>query len=141
MGTRYGMGHILAARSTIASSRFHPPPPLWFSGFVMTRSLLSLMGPSTLIFSFLAAGIAPKASHASPDVVGDPFFNLNPASYDYIDALGLPVDITEYPWGGYAKKQNTAVRSTGVLHHPRAKHAQLLSRQVVVHDLFQSFFG
>ena len=97
------------------------------------------MGPSTLIIFLLATGIAPKASRASLDVVGDPFFNLNPASYDYIDAHGLPVDINEYSWGGYAKKQNTAVRSTGVLHHPRAKHAQLLSRQVVVHHPFQSF--
>jgi hypothetical protein len=64
---------------------------------------------------------------------------LNSASYDYIDAHGLPVDINEYSWGSYAKKRNTAVRSTGVLHHPRRKYAQLLSRQVVVHHPFQSY--
>jgi hypothetical protein len=65
---------------------------------------------------------------------------LNSASYDYIDAHGLPVDINEYSWGSYAKKRNTAVRSTGVLHHPRGKYTQLLSRQVVVHHPFQSYY-
>lgn len=102
----------------------------------MTRSLLSLLGPSTLILSLIATGIAPQPSRASPDVLGDPFFNLNSASYDYIDAHGLPVDINEYSWGGYAKKRNTAVPSTGALHRPRGKNTHLLSRQVAVQSPF-----
>ena len=112
---------------------------LYLSRFVMTRSLLSLVGPSTLFISLIITGIAPKAScsRASLDVLGDPFFNLDPTSDDYIDAHGLPVDINEYSWGGYAKKRNTAVRAT-LQHHPRAKHSQLLSRQVAVHHPFQS---
>jgi hypothetical protein len=121
----------------------HPKILLYLSRLAMTRSLLRLVlvAPSTLVISLIAFSIAPKASHASLDVLGDPFLNLNSASYDYIDAHGLPVDINEYSWGGYAKKRNTAVRSTAVpatLHHPRRKHAQLLSRQVVVHHPFQS---
>jgi hypothetical protein len=91
---------------------------------MMMRSLLSLAGPSTLIISLITI------SNASLDVV-----------YDYIDAHGLPADINEYSWGGYAKKRNTAVPATAVPathHHPRVKHAQLLSRQVVVHHPFQS---
>jgi len=103
----------------------------------MMRSLLSLVGPSTLIISLIAASIAPRAARASLDAVEDQFLNLNSASYGYIDAHGLPVDIDEYSWGGYAKKRNTAVRAT-VLHHRREKHAQLLARQVVVYYPFQS---
>lgn len=103
----------------------------------MTRFLLSLMGPSTLFIFLIVTGIAPKASRASLDVVGDPFLNLDPVSDDYIDAHGLPADINEYSWGGYAKKRNTAVRAT-LQQHPRGKLSQLLSRQVAVHHPFRS---
>lgn len=138
-GTRYtaysySQPYPLASFSSIPS---HPSGLLYLSRLEMTRFLRSLLGPSTLIISLIATGTAPKTCRASLDVLGDPFLSLNPASYDYIDAHGLPVDVNEYSWGGYAKKRNTAVRSTGVL-HPRGKHAQLLSRQVMVHHTFQS---
>jgi hypothetical protein len=98
------------------------------------RSLLSLAGPSTLLISLIAPGFTPKPARASLDFLDSPFTDLSFAPHDYIDANGLLVDASEYSWGGYAKKRNTAVRATkpGVLHHPRGKHGQLLSRQVVM---------
>ena len=117
------------------TSRYLPPLPRL--GCAMTRSFLTLVGPPTLLISLLVTGIAPNASRASLDVVGDPFLNLDSPSDDYIDAHGLPVDVNEYSWGGYAKKRNTAVRAT-LQPHPRGELFQLLSRQVAVHHPFTS---
>lgn len=107
-------------------------PPLPPSGLIM-QSLLSLVGPLTLIISLIGG------ANAMLDVANV----ANVAPHDFIDANGLPVDMKNYSWGGYAKKRNTAVRATqsGVLHHSsrgKGKHAQLLSRQVVVYHPFKS---